>query len=66
MAALRNRRKLNDQPAELRTGAAREAEGHLLAHAWVESHGRPWFGGGDAERYTRVLAARTAAGAEGS
>lgn len=45
-------------PARLRVGVAREEDGRLQAHAWVESGGRVVIGGSETalERYTSLLA----------
>jgi hypothetical protein len=45
-------------PARLRVGVAREEDGRLQAHAWVESGGRVVIGGSEKtlERYTSLLA----------
>jgi hypothetical protein len=38
--------------SQLRLGVARDEEGRLEAHAWLESHGRIVVGGGELSRYT--------------
>jgi hypothetical protein len=42
--------------ARLRIGLARDEDGRLQAHAWVESLGRVVIGGSDVGRYTPLMA----------
>jgi Transglutaminase-like superfamily len=48
---------LHGHVAHLRIGVAKNKNGTLEAHAWVESQGRVVFGGADLSRYTPLLAA---------
>jgi hypothetical protein len=43
-------------PCELRIGAAKNASGDLIAHAWLESEGRVLIGEFELDRYTPLIA----------
>jgi hypothetical protein len=44
------------QPALVHIGLAKDPRGRFEGHAWLEIEGKIVLGGGDVERYTRVLA----------
>lgn len=44
------------QPALIHIGVAKDPDGRVEGHAWLEIEGKIVLGGGDVERFTRVLA----------